>query len=521
MSVIRTTVRTAVRPTAQLGALAMAIAVLAAGLLSSRAAGSEASGWVYLRGGALPAAGEPVVEVLAVGDVMTGRALADTPNLFAGVSDTLRKADLTIGNLEGAITARRVADDSLWLLLPLSTPASLAEAGFDLLGLANNHALDNGRAGLAETRRRLRDEGLEPVEGEGAIVREIDGLRIAVLAWNELGTPDQEPLFSAVRQARADADVVIVLVHWGREYQRHASLPQRDLARDLIDAGADVIVGAHPHVVQELRVVQPAADSDRARLVAYSLGNFAFDQGWGDTGQGLGLRLLFDAGGLRAAQALPLSTAPRPRWMSPNAASDLLARIVPPERLGFDCVEDTCEAVAIPEDSRSGIFASGAIDLTGDGVAEIIRRQKGEVEILQGGRSVWSSPPEWQVRDAALGDPNQDGRYEALLAVDKVEGTSQPFVVGYRGGRYDDLWGGSPVASPIREVELGDINGDGLEELAAIEADPDGSAEYLTVWRWHGWGFSLVWRSPAGAYRDLVLLPAESDRPARLSVATR
>jgi hypothetical protein len=115
----------------------------------------------------------------------------------------------------------------------------------------------------------------------------------------------------------------------------------------------------------------------------------------------------------------------------------------------------------------------------------------------------------------ALGDPNRDGRYEALLAVDTPEG-SQPFVIGYRGGHYDDLWGGSPVASPILEVELGDLDGDGLEELAAIEA-ADGT-RYLTVWKWHGWGFNLVWRSPPGDYHDLVIVPAEDGWPARVSV---
>jgi hypothetical protein len=97
--------------------------------------------------------------------------------------------------------------------------------------------------------------------------------------------------------------------------------------------------------------------------------------------------------------------------------------------------------------------------------------------------------------------------------------TSHPFVVGYRGGRYRELWGGSPVHAPILEVELGDLDGDGLEELAAIEAPIDDSARYVTVWRWHGWGFSLVWRSPPGEYHDLILLPAEKEKPARLSVS--
>jgi hypothetical protein len=97
--------------------------------------------------------------------------------------------------------------------------------------------------------------------------------------------------------------------------------------------------------------------------------------------------------------------------------------------------------------------------------------------------------------------------------------TSHPFVVGYRGGRYRELWGGSPVHAPILEVDLGDLDGDGLDELAAIEAPIDDSARYVTVWRWHGWGFSLLWRSPPGEYHDLILLPAEKDQPTRLSVS--
>jgi poly-gamma-glutamate synthesis protein (capsule biosynthesis protein) len=378
---------------------------------------------------------------------------------------------------------------------------------------------------MADTQRLLRAANLEPVESAKAVVHEIDGLRVAFLAWNDLGDPDRAPLLEAVRDARDDADIVIVLVHWGREYQRHPSLPQGDLAGQLLGAGVDVIVGAHPHVVQDVQIVQPEAATDRTRLVAFSLGNFAFDQGWGDTAQGLGLRLLFDAGGLRAAQALPLWTAPRPRWMSIDSAAALLARIVPPERTGFECMGDGCERVEVPVDSRSGLFGSGAIDLTGDGVPEVIRRLGEAVEILDGEQTVWASPPEWHVRDLVLGDPNNDGRYEALMAVDKTSTsgimTSQPFVIGYRNGIYRDLWGGSPVEDPILEVELADLDGDGRQELAAIESQAGDSARYVTVWRWHGWGFSLVWRSPPGAYHDLLVLPGEDGVPVRLSVATR
>ena len=81
---------------------------------------------------------------------------------------------------------------------------------------------------------------------------------------------------------------------------------------------------------------------------------------------------------------------------------------------------------------------------------------------------------------------------------------SHPFIVGYRGGTYRTLWGGSAVGNPIHEVELGDVAGDRSQELIVLEGD-DGGERTISVWRWHGWGFSLTWRSRPGAYRDLVL----------------
>jgi poly-gamma-glutamate synthesis protein (capsule biosynthesis protein) len=465
-----------------------------------------------------------VVEVLAVGDVMTGRSLARTPGLFLHVSDALRAADLAIGNLEGVVTSTPPAGNSQILHLPVDTPATLAEAGFDLLGLANNHSLDAGPEGLAETARRLEAAGIEPLASRRAAVRKVDGLEFAFLAWNDLEPAGaDELLLQAVGDARKRADFVIVLVHWGQEYVRRPVPPQRDLASELLQAGADLVLGSHPHVVQAVQILRGPGDDDRPRLVAYSLGNFAFDQGVDDTAQGLALRLLFDDDGLRAAQALPLWTAPRPHWMDPADSAALIERIVTPARIGFACSAQGCRRADVPDDLRSGRFWSGAIDLTGDGVHEMIRRVGEKVEIIQGGKTVWRSPPEWRIRDLALGDPNDDGRSEILLALEKDGGstgtTSHPFIIGYRGGKYRELWGGSPVHALLAEVELGDLDGDGVEELAAIEWPENDPRRFLTVWRWHGWGFSLVWRSEPGDYRHLVILPPAGGEPARLSVA--
>jgi poly-gamma-glutamate synthesis protein (capsule biosynthesis protein) len=256
--------------------------------------------------------------------------------------------------------------------------------------------------------------------------------------------------------------------------------------------------------------------------VAYSLGNFVFDQAQGETDQGLVLRAFLDREGLRAVQALPVWAGLRPRLMRPREADALLARVRPPSRrVGVVCDGATCQRIHTQVQNppaRSGLFWGGRADLTGDGVPEHVRRVGEQVVVHGDGTEVWRSPPDWRVVDVALGDPNDDGRGELLLALWKTgldgletpsperEGVprSHPFIIGYRGGVYRTLWGGSAVEMPILEVELGDVTGDGTQELIVLEVD-DRLGRTVSVWRWHGWGFSLMWRSEPGPYRDLAL----------------
>ncbi len=498
--------------------------LLLTGIGSSQAAQEpDPSSWVYSRDGENPSEGVPLADIIAVGDVMPGRGLAGHPGIFDLVAEELQKADLVVGNLEGVIVSQAFDEISSSLLIPTSAALSLRLAGFDLLGLANNHALDAGTPGLVETAEHLQAAGIQPLLSNQLHVREINGLKFGFLAWSEIPPGDHEDLALALETARAKADVLILLLHWGQEYQRHPNLAQRELAEQLLEAGADIVLGSHPHVVQDLEVIHPE-DEVPDQIVAYSLGNFVFDQGWDDTSQGLALRLLFDTQGLLAVQALPLWTAPRPAWMDLDQAADLLARILPVERLGFYCSSATCHAIKVPQDHQNGLFWSGAEDLTGDGTPELIRRLGQEVEIYQQGTLAWRSPSDWQVKDLAFGDPNDDGRYELVLALEKPSPNgdlaSHPFVLGYRGGIYRILWGGSAVESPLQEVEIADLDGDGFQELAVVEASPDGAARYLSLWRWHGWGFALLWRSPPGNYHDLVILPASDEFLPRLSVST-
>ena len=196
----------------------------------------------------------------------------------------------------------------------------------------------------------------------------------------------------------------------------------------------------------------------------------------------------------------------------------------PPRRLGFTCDSLTCNPVEVVQAPGTGPFRAGEIDLTGDGVPERVRRVGEGFVVHRDGVEVWRSPPEWQVVDLALGDPNDDGRGELLLALWKPDTAgvlrSHPFIVGYRGGVYRILWGGSAVSDPIHEVELGDVDGDNVQELVVLEEQGGGLERAVTVWRWHGWGFSLTWRSPPGRYRDLALIPGGAGYPPTISVTT-
>lgn len=213
---------------------------------------------------------------------------------------------------------------------------------------------------------------------------------------------------------------------------------------------------------------------------------------------------------------------------------------LPPRRLGFACDSHTCRPVNVPQTLRTRPFRTGAIDLTGDGVAEQVQLEEQQVIVYSDGVETWRGLPEWRVVDLALGDPNDDGRSELLLALWKPDAASvprdsteastlssaealvevsHPFIIGYREGAYRILWGGSAVADPIREVELGDVDGDGVQELIVLEERGDGCA--VTVWCWHGWGFSLMWRSPVGRYRDLALIAGGAGHPPIISVAVK
>lgn len=255
-----------------------------------------------------PALFPPEVSVAAVGDILFGRYHEDksyhpvprVPGVFDDVRDLIAAADVAFCNLESPVMEEPKQFNVYQTLTFRADPDRaklLRDTGFDFVSLANNHMFNMGPTAPGETRRHTEAVGLH-VAGAGAdldealmpTMIEVNGVRIAMLAytrWSNNGKQVMKggavafyeypkdmlkvavPAIIAARRYLG-ADFVIVSVHWGKEYVDHPDAGQRKTARALVDAGADLVLGHHPHVIQDM-------ERYRGAIIAYSLGNFLFD----------------------------------------------------------------------------------------------------------------------------------------------------------------------------------------------------------------------------------------------------
>ncbi len=281
---------------------------------------------------------EPVVvqpatsTILFVGDMMFDRYVkraitqAQDPLLpFSQIASVIQDADLAFGNLEGPISDRGTKQGSEFSFRfeSVGTVNALTYAGFDIVNLANNHIWDYGRDAVLDTMKYLRDAGIsyigfgrDSMEAGTPVIKKIGDTTVAFLgytefyssaAWagqNNLGLSSLEP-GKIVRQIKElkeanKADVVVVSMHWGAEYETHSNEYQKNLAHQFVDAGADLIVGHHPHVAQEIEQYKHA-------WIAYSLGNFVFDQNFSaDTRHGLMLKVVLYQSGVQSVDPIDI-----------------------------------------------------------------------------------------------------------------------------------------------------------------------------------------------------------------------
>lgn len=219
-------------------------------------------------------------------------SLLDNPTTaFGRIAPVLARADLAIVNLETAVTERGTPEPKEFhFRAPAAAFAAVKAAGIDAVSIANNHTLDYGQVGLADTLAAAREAGV-PALGAGVAgeayrpwIYNVDTTRVAVVAlsnvdelWQSWKATDSRPglamlrdtdrALAAVRAAKAQSDVVVVVVHWGPEYQECPNDELRRLSNALVEAGADVVAGGHQHLLL-------GAGWQGKSYIAYGLGNF-------------------------------------------------------------------------------------------------------------------------------------------------------------------------------------------------------------------------------------------------------
>jgi poly-gamma-glutamate synthesis protein (capsule biosynthesis protein) len=270
------------------------------------------------------------VTLVLLGDLMLGRGVQPAENSLTYLAPELQSADLAIANLESPLTyhAPSAGPSSGYNLCAQAPSAKwLAAWGLDLVALANNHRYDCGPEGSVETASLLSNLGLGAIgPGPEPLMRQVNGLKLAFFSFDDVLSPlDGAAAASLIHSARAEGALVIVSVHWGLEYQGGASERQKSLAQQFAQAGAALVIGTHPHVLQPAEWIKPGTRGTVSRdtLVLYSLGNALFDQpGLPDTRQSALVLVKLDAGGVSSAHAVPfIIDVPHSRVVAPDEQS--------------------------------------------------------------------------------------------------------------------------------------------------------------------------------------------------------
>lgn len=297
---------------------------------------SHIFGW-YEEGS--PVVPEQSVSFAFAGDMMLGRAVGywhekdSFRKLFSDFGNrVLWGVDGTIANLEGPISDKPLKSNPKPNVLSFNfSPQSISALRFLKLGavsLANNHTLNQGATGLETTRALLRKQGICPIgdprtgEKQAVCQFEGEGLRLHVVGVNILSHPKQQSTIDTIREIKKDPHArVIVFPHWGVEYQQKHSPEQEQLAKLWIDAGADGVIGAHPHVVQDIGVYKGVP-------IVYSLGNFVFDQTFSkETQTGLIVAGEFTDEGLSLVLLPHESVRAKPRLLRGDAKKKIIDTI--------------------------------------------------------------------------------------------------------------------------------------------------------------------------------------------------
>lgn len=251
-------------------------------------------------------------KIIFVGDLMFDRYIHEVAGqkgndfIFEKISEYLNSADLVVVNLEGPIInskSKSVGTEfgqkghMTFTFNPGLAP-TLARQNIKVVNLGNNHILNFGQDGLNQTASYLEKNNIKyfgdtkgDLMKEKSLVISINNIKLGLVNYNKFTENSAEHALDDIKNLKDEVNFLIVYTHWGQEYETVHNKSQEDLAHRFIDAGADAVIGTHPHVIQEKEIYEN-------KPIYYCLGNFVFDQYFSDNvRKGLMVELEIDGGG--------------------------------------------------------------------------------------------------------------------------------------------------------------------------------------------------------------------------------
>lgn len=479
-------------------------------------------------------------EIIAVGDIMLSRGV-DAVSMrvhdyyypFAKVGAYLQSVPVVFGNLESTITpGPKIAVTQMKLRAEPEVVPFLKQAGFNVLSIANNHIGDFGKQGLSDTINNLRAANINVVgefdnlnKIQRAVIITENGIKIAFLAYcDSYFVPPKNIAVMNIRQMRKDiqnakqqADFVVVSMHAGDEYQFQPNARQKAFAHAAIDAGAEIVIGHHPHVIQPV-------EKYHDKYIFYSLGNFIFDQNKNlAVKTGLMLHIFLNSQGVSKILLIPtrMQNYGQPDFLPERIAKEIVKQFVTLETAAetiysWDKIAKVfnVQNVFLLKNKQTNFIAENLQTKIINNNLYIL--QNNQLEILQNKKLLWQSPKSWNIKNFVLADATNTGNTIINLNLWKKGsfGTSKPFWIKandqknqnhlflYRlntQNKIQPVWGSSALDAPNCQIVFADILANKQNELITLEGSyqdyPKCIGKYLAVWQWSGWGFTNIWRS--------------------------
>jgi poly-gamma-glutamate synthesis protein (capsule biosynthesis protein) len=479
------------------------------------------------------------IELVFVGDILMARGVDRQIKRYGSylfpfqkVKSLIKKADISFGNLESPIiSGRPVRSGSVTFRIDPECVEALKNVGFDVLSLANNHTWNFGKQGLLTTFDYLKKKGILYIgAGENQskayapVIIKSKGINVGFLAYSDpqfipakfeakgvnpgIAFTKIPELKRAISDLKPKVDWIIISLHAGTEFWSTADKLQREFARAAIEAGADLVIGHHPHVLQETEIY-------KGKYIFYSLGNFVFDKmRRRETAYTVLLRILVDKNQIREIEPIPIVIN---RFFQPEPVSGVLA-IQILKRLSLPLEEQPIifwdgesyqvasrwvvsqVRESLNKEVKTKVVCS---DLNGDGHQETIALEEKRLFLTDQKSIIWQSSYFWDIDDFAVGDIDGDSELELLALVRKdwlinrfSEGSrekSQLYIFSFDGKQVKRKHPPKNMNGPVKILRVAELDGDQGAEIITVSRDQakeEPQRDVLSIFSW--WDQNLV-----------------------------